>query len=253
MFVANATRFDRDRFLQVEDPDVDLEGVATDRAGNVYFCHASRVWRLNTTTGLMEAVAGIGAVGFDGDGGPATSAALAFPYGVAVDGGGNVLIADSGNHRIRRVAVGTGIITTVAGNGTRGFSGNGGPATSAALANPYGVAVDGGGNVLIADSKNNRIRIAPQPCRIDFRTLPRTDLVGVLVGHQAVLTSSEAACRQACCDAPVCDGYSFVAGAALLQPFLLLQPYAPCYLLTNITQLVPMNFMASGVRESVLL
>ena len=127
VFVANATRFEGLN---------GLEGVATDRAGNVYFCLEHRVWLLNATTGLMAAVAGNGAVGFDGDGGPATSVALGFPQGVAVDGGGNVLIADTYNHRIWRVAAGTGVITTVAGTGVGGFSGDGGPGTSAALGFP---------------------------------------------------------------------------------------------------------------------
>ena len=107
---------------------------------------------------IISTVAGTGTRGFSGDGGPGTSARLDYPYGVAVDGGGNVLIADYFNHRIRWLAAGTGVITTVAGNGVGGFSGDGGPATSASLAYPTGVAVDGGGNVLIADKYHHRIR-----------------------------------------------------------------------------------------------
>ncbi len=82
---------------------------------------------------------------------------MRFPVGVAVDGAGNLFIADQGNHRIRKVDT-AGIITTVAGNGTFGFSGDGGPATSASLRNPHGVAVDGAGNLFIGDFFNHRIR-----------------------------------------------------------------------------------------------
>ena len=135
-------------------------GVAVDAGGNVYIADTSnnRVRRLATSTGIITTVAGNGSWGFSGDGGPGTSASLRSPSGVAVDAGGNVLIADTSNNRIRRVAAGTGIITTVAGNGSSGFSGDGGPGTSASLRSPYEVAVDGGGNVLIADTSNNRIR-----------------------------------------------------------------------------------------------
>jgi hypothetical protein len=91
---------------------------------------------------------------------------------------------------------------------------------------------------------------APSPCAASiFRALPRTDLVGSLAGPAsgaAELLASEAACRQACCDAPACDGYAYDAGAALFQP------NAPCYLFVNVTQLIPNNGYASGVRESVL-
>jgi hypothetical protein len=104
--------------------------------------------------------------GFSGDGGPATSALLNEPYSVAVDGSGNLFIADTINNRIRKVSA-SGVITTVAGSGAFGFvgfagtgsfSGDGGPATSALLDEPYGIAVDGSGNLFIADSQNNGIR-----------------------------------------------------------------------------------------------
>jgi len=105
---------------------------------------------------------------YGGDGGLAIRAGLSLPAGVAVDGNGNLYIADTYNHRIRKVNGATGVITTIAGNGCLGllagpnspgcYSGDGGPATSASLSFPAGVAVDGSGNVFIADTGNNRIR-----------------------------------------------------------------------------------------------
>ncbi len=98
------------------------------------------------------------------------------PQGVAVKSNGNVYIADMGNHRIRRVDAGTGIVTTVAGTGTSSFSGDGGPGTSTGLAFPKGVAVDGGGNLLISDTNNNRIR------RLDVGTGIITTVAGISTG-----------------------------------------------------------------------
>jgi uncharacterized protein (TIGR03437 family) len=131
-------------------------GVAADAAGNLYIADAvnERIWKVSG--GTISAVAGNGISGFSGDGGPATSASLFQPYGVAVDSLGNLYIADEINNRIRKVS--GGMITTVAGNGSYGFSGDGGPATSASLRAPTGVAVDAAGNLYIADIENNRIR-----------------------------------------------------------------------------------------------
>jgi uncharacterized protein (TIGR03437 family) len=131
-------------------------GVAVDGSGNVFF--VERGIRKVSPDGIITTVAG-GGTEFPGDGGPATSAALA-PTSVAVDAVGNLFIAERGirtgiGGRIRKVSP-DGIITTVAGNGTQGFSGDGGPATAAELDGPTGVAVDGAGNLFIAD--NNRIR-----------------------------------------------------------------------------------------------
>ena len=108
--------------------------------------------------GIISTVAGNGTATFGGDGGAATGASLSFPFGVAVDTAGNLFIADRGNARIRRVDATTGIITTVAGNGVFGFSGDGGPATSAALDVPGGVTLDAAGNLFVADQLNNRSR-----------------------------------------------------------------------------------------------
>src|ERR1039458_9040432 len=132
-------------------------GSAVDAQGNVYAADDSNhiVVRISPN-GVLTVVAGNGTGGFSGDGGPATSASLAYPGGVAVDSAGNLYIADTLNHRIRKVSGGT--ITTVAGNGDTDFTGDGGPATSASLDAPSGVDVDSVGNLYIADTSNSRIR-----------------------------------------------------------------------------------------------
>ena len=134
--------------------------VAVDRSGNLFVAdaHHNRIRRVDAATGIISTVAGNGLAGFSGDGGPATEASIASPHGVAVDSDGHVFIADLGNARIRRVDAGTGMIGTVAGNGTAGFSGEGGAAVSAGVASPISVHVDGRGNVYIADRGNSRIR-----------------------------------------------------------------------------------------------
>src|SRR5256714_1296871 len=99
-------------------------------------------------TDTITTIAGTGKAGISGDGGPATSAAMHGPSGVAVDGQGNVYVADYGNNRVRKVSPG-GTITTIAGTGIAGFSGDGGPAAMAQLNTPVGVAVDGQANVFI--------------------------------------------------------------------------------------------------------
>jgi trimeric autotransporter adhesin len=119
--------------------------------------------------GSIYTIAGTGTKGFSGDGGPATSAELDYPEGVGVDAAGNVLIADSFNNRVRVVAANSGTfygqsmtagdIYTIAGTGAKGFSGDGGPGTSAELNTPASVAVDSHGNVLIADLGNDRVRV----------------------------------------------------------------------------------------------
>jgi uncharacterized protein (TIGR03437 family) len=134
-------------------------GMAVDQAGNVYICDSqnNRVRKVDTA-GNISTFAGNGQAGFSGDGGPATSAAVWGPMGVAIDSAGNVYIADSTNGRIRKVN-GGGIITTVAGGYILpGYYGDGGPAAGAGLFLPGGVAVDSAGNLYIADMGNNRIR-----------------------------------------------------------------------------------------------
>lgn len=138
--------------------------VAVDNAGNLYLADSgnNRIRKTDIATGIITTVAGNGAVGYSGDGGPATAASLYFPTGITIDSYGNIYFADSGNNRIRKVNIDTGIIITVAGNGSRlyagGLSGDGGPATSALLSSPKGIALDRAGNIFIADCYNDRIR-----------------------------------------------------------------------------------------------
>jgi large repetitive protein len=128
------------------------------------------IWRVDAVSGIITTVAGGGPS--LGDGGPATSAALNLPGGLAIDASNDIFVADYGNQRIRRIDGTTGIITTVAGNGTAAFAGDGGLATAASLNYPVGVAVDPAGNLYIADSYNNRIR------RVDAVTGIITTVVG---------------------------------------------------------------------------
>ena len=130
--------------------------VAIDASRNLFIADTFNNRIRKVSAGIITTVAGGGTGGL-GDGGPATLASLAAPYDVAVDAAGNLFIADTANQRIRKVSTG-GIITTVAGNGQLGYSGDGGPATLASLGNPDGIAVDASGSLFIADTYNNRIR-----------------------------------------------------------------------------------------------
>jgi sugar lactone lactonase YvrE len=132
-------------------------GLAADASGNLYIADGSRVRRISSG-GIMTTVAGTGEAGFSGDGGPATAARLGDAFGVAVDREGNLFIADEGNHRVRRVSR-TGVISTVAGTGVPGYSGDGGSSAGAQLNLPRGIAVDQAGNVYVADSGNNAVRM----------------------------------------------------------------------------------------------
>ena len=154
-------------------------GVALDGAGNLFIADPSnaRVRRVDAATGVITTVAGTGEFGFGGDGGPATAARLDFSRGVTLDGAGNLFIADTYNHRVRRVDAATGIITTVAGTAVQGISGDGGPATAARLAFPSDVALDGAGNLFIADGGNRRIR------RVEGVAVPVTNWPGIGPGR----------------------------------------------------------------------
>jgi sugar lactone lactonase YvrE len=134
-------------------------GVAIDDQGRVFYADsAAHVVRRINTSGTVTTVAGTGTSGSTGDGGQATSARLNAPVRLAFDAAGNLYIADSGNNKIRKVTVSTGVITTVAGTGTAGNTGDGGQATSARLRTPYDVAFGPDGSMYIADRANHRIR-----------------------------------------------------------------------------------------------
>ena len=137
-----------------------VAGVALDKNHNLYITDHSnqRIRKVAAATGIVTTVAGNGGAGYAGDGGPATAALLNDPSGITIDASDNIYIADYHNNRIRKVSAATGIITTVAGNGTNGFAGDGGLATSARLSQPAGVAVDADNNIYIADYTNHRIR-----------------------------------------------------------------------------------------------
>jgi uncharacterized protein (TIGR03437 family) len=131
-----------------------------DNAGNLYFTDSDnhRIRKI-APNGVITTVAGTGTRGFSGDNGPATAAQLNFPIGIAVDGSGNLYIADNGNHAVRKVTVSTGIISTIVGvEGSSGFAGDGGPSPAARLNSPQNVAVDKDGNLYISDFSNHRIR-----------------------------------------------------------------------------------------------
>ena len=143
-------------------------GVAVDSAGTVYFTEASigtgsglvhgdyMVWRISG--GIFDAYAGTGSESFSGDGGPALSAQFNSPGGVAMDGAGNLYVADPLNNRIRKMTPG-GSVSTIAGTGVAGFSGDGQFAINARLNHPSGIAVDFAGTVYIADTNNHRVRV----------------------------------------------------------------------------------------------
>lgn len=145
-----------------------------DTAGNLFITdqYNKVIRKINRTTNIVTTVCGSGGGGFGGDGGPATAANLEQPEGVWVDKQGNIYVVDKANQRVRKVDALTGIINTIAGNGTNGYSGDGGLAVNTRLSFPRGVCTDDAGNVFIADYGNNRIR------RIDNTTGIITTIAG---------------------------------------------------------------------------
>jgi hypothetical protein len=133
-------------------------GLVIDASGNVIvvdqFSHCVR--KINTS-GIISTIAGDGSVAFSGDGGPATAASLSYPNFINLDNSGNLLLTDNGNHRIRKITP-AGIISTIIGNGSTSFSGDGGPATAASLQYPGSAFMDAAGNIWVADNLHNRIR-----------------------------------------------------------------------------------------------
>ncbi len=164
--------------------------VAMDSAGNLYIVDTSnnRIRKVTASTNIVTTIAGDSNRGYLGDGKLATVAELYLPLGVAVDAAGNVYIADSGNHVIRKVAAGTNIITTVAGTGsTPGFGGDGGPAVNALLNHPCGIALDAAGNLYIADTTNGRIRVVINGI---IYTIAGSGRLGVFSGDGGLATSA---------------------------------------------------------------
>jgi sugar lactone lactonase YvrE len=147
--------------------------LALDDAGNLYLADTGnhRIRKISTA-GIITTIAGTGTQGFSGDTGPATSAAIDSPTGLAVDAANNLYLADTHNHRIRRIDATSGIITTIAGAGTAGFSGDTSAAAKATLSLPHGLFIDANGNLYLADTANHRIR------RIDATTGIITTAVG---------------------------------------------------------------------------
>jgi len=135
-------------------------GVHVDGVGNIYIAEygGSRVRKISASTGIITTIGGTGVSGYNGDNIQATAAQLGPPLKVYLDAAGNVYIADYNNDRIRKITVATGIITTIAGTGVSGYSGDGGQATAAQLVWPFGVGTDAAGNVYIADLSGDRLR-----------------------------------------------------------------------------------------------
>jgi len=135
-------------------------GLAVDSSGNLFIVDAynSNVRKVSTTGIITTVAGGGGAGGFGGDGGLATKAILNLPTAVAVDKSGNLYILDTGNDRVRMVNASTGVISTIAGSGNSGYSGDGGPAINASFSNPGGLTIDSSGNLYIADTNNAVIR-----------------------------------------------------------------------------------------------
>jgi len=184
-------------------------GVAVDSAGSLYIADAGNNRIRKVSNGVITTVAGNGTLGYSGDGGPATNAQLNGPEGVAVDSGGNIYIADMDNNRIRKVS--NGVITTVAGNGTQGLSGDNGPAVSAELYRPEGIAVDATGNLYIADTWNNRIRILTPTGSCTYSVAPTTLQAPAAGGNLTVSVQTTAACPWTTSGLP---GWITVSGAS---------------------------------------
>jgi sugar lactone lactonase YvrE len=150
------------------------QGLALDTANHLYLAdtHNHRIRRIDLTTGIITTIAGTGTPSFSGDSSLATTATLNLPTALAIDALGNLYLADTANHRIRSIDAATGIITTLAGTGTQGFSGDGAPATQAAIDSPTSLALDPLNHLYLADTHNHRVR------RIDLTTGIITTLAG---------------------------------------------------------------------------
>ncbi|MDP9040138.1 MAG: Ig-like domain repeat protein [Acidobacteriota bacterium] len=192
-------------------------GLAVDASGNVLIADTRnhRVRRLTVATGTIATVAGTGVRGFAGDAGPATSARLDRPVALALAANGDLYVAEEGNHRVRRIASGSGVISTVAGNGVQGFGGDGGPAVAASIDSPEGIALDAAGDLYVADMGNHRVR------RVDAASGIITTVAGVSASAPGlpVASADGGAARAATLGLPRglsvgADGSVYVADAA---------------------------------------
>ena len=138
-----------------------LQGLAVDKEANFFIAASTdnKIWKVTASSGIITTRAGTGVASYSGDGGQATTATLNRPYDVALDTTGNIYIADTGNSRIRKVTVSTGVITTVAGDGNAAYVSDNVAATSTSLYELIDLALDASGNIFIADSCNRRIRM----------------------------------------------------------------------------------------------
>jgi len=140
-----------------------IGGIATDNLGNIYFTDMqthtiSKITTTNANAGTATIIAGTGAAGYSGDGASALSATFSSPAGIAIDNNNDIYIADSGNNVIRKIDSITGIVTTVAGTGVAGYSGDGGNALQATLNTPYGMASNGSGDIIFTEMGNHTVR-----------------------------------------------------------------------------------------------
>ena len=165
--------------------------IALDAAGNVFFTDQAnnRIRKINASTGIITTVAGNGVGGYSADGVPATASALFNPAGIAFDTVGDLYIADWENHRIRKVTMSTGIITTIAGTGTAGYSGDGGPATAAQFYRPSDLAFDRSGNLYISEYGNSTVRKIMKTTGV-ITTIAGTNAAGYS-GDGAAATSAQ--------------------------------------------------------------
>jgi sugar lactone lactonase YvrE len=200
-------------------------GLALDASGNLYIADSgnNRIRMVNASTGVVTSVAGTGAFGYAGDGGAATSAWLATPMGVRLDAAGNLYIVDFGNNVIRQKLAATGVIRTVVGNGTNGYSGDGALASAAKLANPIDVAVSQAGALFVADYGNNVIRqVTLSSSALNFSSVTAglaslaQAVTPINIGNQALTLSAlsvSSSFRQVASTASCSSGLSLAAGA----------------------------------------
>ncbi|HTA83822.1 MAG TPA: T9SS type A sorting domain-containing protein [Bacteroidia bacterium] len=167
-------------------------GVTVDTKGNTYIGDAnSSLVRMINSNGIISTIAGNGTAGYKGDGGPATAAEINSPVSLTSDAAGNIFIADEYNHCVRRVNS-AGIISTIAGNGTKGYSGDGGPATSATMDTVSAVFADPSGNIYISDLGNKRVRKLTNSCTLTGNISTFTDVLcfGANTGSATVVAAS---------------------------------------------------------------